>query len=105
MHCAYYKIRGVNIKFYACIVGSIPLTIRITEGNMKAATYLDILQNNVLPSAIRVIGRDFFYLEDNDLKHGGPRGGKIVRNFFHYSKITRLPWPSQSPYLNPMEHV
>jgi len=59
----------------------------------------------MLPSAHRIIGHHFFFLEDNEPKHGGPRRSKKRRAWIMRNKDRRMPFPSQSSDLNPIEHV
>jgi len=59
----------------------------------------------MVPSAHKIIGKHFIYLEDNDPKHGGPRGSLKVRNWFKTKKVPRIPFPAQSPDLNPIEQL
>lgn len=39
------------------------------QGTMKTANYLAILQNHAVPSGLRLIGRNFTFMQYNDPKH------------------------------------
>lgn len=95
------KHGGGNVKLWGCFStkGVGPLVEIV--GNMKGQTYKDILQDHLLPYARRNFGRGWVLLDDNDPKHRSD----IVKTFLQAKRVTRLPWPAQSPDINPIENL
>ncbi|KAI4887035.1 hypothetical protein NFI96_005192 [Prochilodus magdalenae] len=72
------------------------------EGKMNAAKYRDILEESLYQSALDLrLGRRFTFQQDNDPKYTV----KITKAWLQNNSVTILDWPSQSPGLNPIQHL
>lgn len=72
------------------------------EGIMNKEIYNDLLANVMLPSADILFGREnWIFQQDNDPKHTA----KINKDFLIENEVPTLPWPAQSPDLNPIENL
>ncbi|KAI4873719.1 hypothetical protein NFI96_000465, partial [Prochilodus magdalenae] len=72
------------------------------HGIMNALKYQDILKQNLVASARKLkMGRHWVFQQDNDPKHMA----KSTQKWFTTHRIKLLPWPSQSPDLNPIENL
>ena len=71
------------------------------EGKMNAEQYVDILENNLLPSMEEsgISLEDVIFQQDNDPKHTSKR----AKEWMEDNNITLLDWPPQSPDPNPTE--
>ena len=71
------------------------------KGILKKEKYRQILIHQMRPSARRLQGDDFVFQHDNDPKHTS----HLVKNYLQNQQIEVLPWPPQSPDLNPIENL
>ena len=91
------KHGGGNIMLWGCFSAARPGRLFRVEGKMNSAMYRDIIDDNLLQSALDLgLGRRFSFQQDNDPKHTV----KITKQWLQDSSVNVHEWPSQSPGLN-----
>jgi transposase len=95
------KHGGGSVMVWACFSYYGVGRLVFIETTMNAPQYVCLLANNLLESAADMGLNRFIFQQDNDPKHKS----KLATNFFKEKDIDLLPWPSQSPDMNPMENL
>ena len=89
----------INVWAAFSSMGTFPLCIFTT--NMDSSLFLDILQGHLLTQAEVFHENDWQLVMDNDPKHTATK----VKHWLGTNLPKVLPWPSQSPDLNPIENL
>lgn len=95
------KHGGGSIMVWGCFSSKGPGQLALIDGRMDSVMYQQILDENIKPSIQKLkLRRGSWVLQqDNDPKHCS----KSTQQFMQKNKYRLLPWPSQSPDLNPIE--
>lgn len=92
---------GSTVMVWAGIMKNRRTELVFVNGNMNAENYVeDVLRPFVHPFA-QTLGSDFTLMHDNARSHTAMR----TREYLALENISVLPWPAQSPDLNPIEHA
>jgi hypothetical protein len=94
---------GNNLMVWGCMSWNGVGKLTEVEGKMDAVQYCEILEDGVVESfeKLEVEEEERIFQQDNDPKHTS----KKASQWFEDNNIQVLPWPAQSPDLNPIEHL
>ena len=95
------KHGGGNVLVWGCFSANGLGPLVEVNGIMKAHSYKEILDVVMLPHAQNKMPKDWVFQHNNDLKHTS----HVVKDFLGEQNVVVLPWPAQSPDLNPIEHL
>ena len=72
------------------------------EGRVTATVYIDVLENHLLPFLDDLDDQEnYLFQEDNAPIHTA----RVVKSWKEENDIDSIPWPAQSPDLNPIENL
>ena len=94
---------GNNLIVWGCMGWNVVGKLIEVQGNMDAQQYCNILDNGLEESfdKLEISEEDRIFQQDNDLKHTS----KKAKQWFEDNDIQVLPWPAQSPDINPIKHL
>ena len=95
------KFGGGSVMVWGCFSYYGVGKLVFIDGIMDAARYCNILANNLISSAKELNMNEFIFQQDNDPKHTS----KLAKSYFEENKIKVMPWPAQSPDMNPIENL
>jgi transposase len=99
-----YQQGGFGVMFWGCMSGLGIGPLVVVDGSMDSTQYIEIITENLLPYMKMVkddLGFDMVFMQDNAPCHKS----KVCNEFSDKKQISLLPWPPQSPDLNPIENL
>ena len=92
---------GGSLMAWACFSACGTGPVHRIHGIMNQHVYRQIMEDVMLPHAEENMPLRWWFQQDNDPKHTA----RSVGRWFREERVPLLPWPSQSPDLNPIENL
>ena len=75
--------------------------IHVVDGYMRSDQYIDVLRRRLRPQADEWFSENFTFQQDNAPCHTS----RAVKQYMEAAGLVLLPWPSNSPDMNPIETI
>jgi transposase len=97
------KHGGGSLMVWGCMTAHGVGRLHRIQGTMTGQVYTDILSKAYLGTLTdhNINPATSYFAQDNDPKHKS----KVASQWFQSNNIRLLPWPAQSPDMNPIEHL
>ncbi len=93
-------LRGSLMTWAAISANKVLVIVRVV-GKIDGPTYCDMLEETFFGNADIELPPEFYFQHDN----APPHACRHTRDFLENREIRVLPWPLQSPDLNPIENL
>ena len=90
-----------KINVWGCFAASGVGHLYLVKGILEQEQYCQILIRHMIPSSNMLFEGKWLFQHDNDPKHTAVR----VKRYLSNKRVSILPWPAQSPDLNPIENL
>jgi transposase len=92
-----------SVMIWSCISSKGVGPLYIVEGTMRSDQYKKVLQTRLRPQIKKWFkkGEKFVFMQDGAPCHTA----KIIKKYLNNVKIPLLPWPGNSPDMNPIENL
>jgi transposase len=97
------KHGGGSVMVWGCITSMGPGYLCKVQGNMDQSLYKQILEDELVNTMqwYQMSPSSVIFQHDNDPKHSA----SSIKAYLSQQQYQVLPWPAQSPDLNPIEHI
>lgn len=96
-----HSYRGGTVMVWAGVMMDRRTQLVFLEENMNHNVYLNSVLHPIVRPFANAHGEHFIFMQDNARAHVA----RAVSEWFRQEEISVLPWPAQSPDLNPIEHA